>query len=150
MTWKNILMKAQIPPEPPEGAVRTEQYRQQMDTWAMAYEQDVLRQCNEQQQLDTENSVANGGSGYSRGYFKFENNRVIMGNRAKTVVDFRQFANSIKRFVRNAVYNPGSKYSSYAVNGDKLAKIPNNVVAMLGGNSTAIQDYYDWIKDKGV
>jgi len=133
MTWKNIIRKAELPPRMGEGQPITNEYRQQMDSWAKAYENDVIRQSKEQL-VNRPNA----------GYLRFEGNTVSVPDLRKTY-SLEDFANRVKGFVRNVVYNP-RKYN-YSREIGEMAKMPNKVVATLQMNSSYIDEFHKYLKN---
>jgi len=133
MTWKNIIRKAELPPRMGEGQPITNEYRQQMDSWAKAYENDVIRQSKEQL-VNRPNA----------GYLRFEGNTVSVPDLRKTY-SLEDFANTVKGFVRNVVYNP-RKYN-YSREIGEMAKMPNKVVATLQMNSSYIDEFHKYLKN---
>ena len=133
MTWKDILKKAELPPRMGEGQPITNEYRQQMDNWAKAYENDVIRQSKE--------LLANRPNS---GYLRFEGDTVSVPDLKKTY-SLEDFANRVKGFVRNVVYNP-RKYN-YSREIGEMAKMPNKVVATLQMNSSYIDEFHKYLKN---
>tara|TARA_R100000231_G_scaffold37181_6_gene32656 strand:+ start:13529 stop:13933 length:405 start_codon:yes stop_codon:yes gene_type:complete len=133
MTWKDIIRKAELPPRMGVGQPITNEYRQQMDNWAKAYENDVIRQSKEQ--------LANRPDA---GYLLFEGNTVSVTDLRKTY-SLEEFANIVKRFVRDVVYNP-RKYN-YSREIGEMAKMPNKVVATLQMNSSYIDEFHKYLKN---
>ena len=133
MTWKNIIRKAELPPRMGEGQPITNEYRQQMDSWAKAYENDVIRQSKEQLVNKPDS-----------GYLRFEGNTVSVPDLRKTY-SLEDFANTVKGFVRNVVYNP-RKYN-YSREIGEMAKMPNKVVATLQMNSSYIDEFHKYLKN---
>ena len=132
MTWKDIIRKAELPPKMGEGQPITNEYRQQMDSWAKAYENDVIRQAKEL-------LVSRPDSGY----LNFEGNTVSVPDLRKTY-SLEDFANRVKGFVRNVAYNP--RRYNYSDRIAEMAKIPNKIVRTIQMDSSIIDEFHKYLK----
>ena len=137
MSWEDILkesiIKNELPPKAVAGEYVDPERTRAMNDWARAYTNDVLNQ------LRTIDDPTFGHLTIDR-----EDQKVILGNRKRTEMDFNLFANEVKSWVRDAAHNP-NKYS-YATDGATLAKIPSRVVQFIRSNSTGVDDFFQYVR----
>ena len=147
MSWENTLRKAmELPPAKQKGEEDTPERNQQINDWADAYVNDVIRQFKERAQ----------SAGQEYDYSKFGYIHFTSPDKLKfqyrdnfPEMTYGQAANLIKNFMKDLEYGTSGQRYNYQNEMKRMAKIPNKVVATLQSNSSYISEFRSFLRTQG-